>query len=361
MSAQEMLTQEFGNIADLLREQAKALPDKPALIDQRRVLSYAELDSLIDRVAAALQRDGVGQAEVAAICATSSVEYAATFLGILRASAIVAPLAPSSTPESLLLQLKDSSAKVFFLDRDLARHMGSALEQVTARRVALDGSDVGMPFEAWLAPKGAQPVLHELDPEQGFNIIYSSGTTGAPKGIVQPHRQRWGHLRRGIYPQSCVTLVSTPLYSNTTLVSFLPTVSNGGTVVLMPKFDATAFLELAQQHRVTHAMLVPVQYRRLLEHPDFDRYDLSSFQMKFVTSAPFSAELKRQALERWPGGLVEYYGMTEGGATMCLQAHQFPDKLHTVGRPLPGHEVRIIDESGRELPPGSVGEIVGRS
>jgi hypothetical protein len=125
-------------------------------------------------------------------------------------------------------------------------------------------------------------IVH-VDPDQGFNIIYSSGTTGAPKGIVQPHRMRWGQIRRGIYNEQSVTMISTPLYSNTTLVSFLPTLSNGGTAVLMPKFDVKGFLELAQANRATHAMLVPVQYRRLMEYPEFDNYDLSSFQMKFST------------------------------------------------------------------------------
>ncbi|MDO9430116.1 MAG: AMP-binding protein, partial [Phenylobacterium sp.] len=151
------------------------------------------------------------------------------------------------------------------------------------------------------------------------------------------------------------------LYSNTTLVSFLPTISNGGTAVLMPKFDVKQFLDLSEKHRATHAMLVPVQYRRLMEYPDFDRYDLSSYRMKFATSAPFSAQLKRQVLDRWPGGLVEFYGMTEGGGSCGLQAHEFPDKLHTVGRPLPGHDIRLIGEDGREVAQGEVGEVIGRS
>jgi len=361
VTAEELLSQDFGTIADVIRAQAVEHAGKPALIDARRTISYTELDALMDRIAAALQREGVGRADVAAICATTSAEYGATFFGILRAAATVAPLAPSSTPESLVVQLKDSGAKVFFLDAQLAAHMAGVLDQVTAKRVSLDGSDAGVPFEQWLAPEGSKPVLHEVEPDQGFNIIYSSGTTGAPKGIVQPHSMRWGQIRRGVYPADAVTMISTPLYSNTTLVSFLPTISNGGTAVLMPKFDVKQFLDLSETHRATHAMLVPVQYRRLMEYPDFDKYDLSSYRMKFATSAPFSAELKRQVLDRWPGGLVEFYGMTEGGGSCGLQAHEFPDKLHTVGRPLPGHDIRLIGEDGKEVAQGEIGEVVGRS
>jgi acyl-CoA synthetase (AMP-forming)/AMP-acid ligase II len=135
----------------------------------------------------------------------------------------------------------------------------------------------------------------------------------------------------------------------------------GGTAILMAKFDVLAYLELAQRERVTHTMLVPVQYQRIMAAPEFGRYDLSSFRMKQCTSAPFAAALKADVLARWPGALVEIYGMTEGGGTCLLPAHEFPHKLHTVGRPAPGHDVRVIDDAGRELPPGAAGEIVGHS
>ena len=175
---------------------------------------------------------------------------------------------------------------------------------------------------------------------------------------------RWAHVQRGAkyeYGPETVTLLSTPLYSNTTLVVFFPTIAFGGCVVLMPKFDAAAYLKLAQSRRVTHTMLVPVQYQRLMARPDFDSHDLSSFRYKFSTSAPFSAALKADVLQRWPGGLIEFYGMTEGGGTCILEAHLHPDKLHTVGRPAEGSDIRLIDEEGREVAPGEAGEVVGHS
>jgi acyl-CoA synthetase (AMP-forming)/AMP-acid ligase II len=215
-----------------------------------------------------------------------------------------------------------------------------------------------------MAPAGGAPMPVSIAPDAPFNIIYSSGTTGTPKGIVQPHSMRWAHVRRASsfgYDRDAVTICSTPLYSNTTLVSFFPAIAGGGAVVLMAKFEAGKFLEMSQRHKVTHAMLVPVQYQRLMDRPDFDRFDLGSYRLKFCTSAPFSAALKADILRRWPGGLIEYYGMTEGGGTCMLQAHLFPDKLHTVGQPMPGHDIRLIDEQGRQLPPGEIGEVVGRS
>jgi acyl-CoA synthetase (AMP-forming)/AMP-acid ligase II len=364
VSVEQLLEQPFGVLTSLIAAHAKARPDAIAVIDGERTLSYHDLDHLADRVAAGLQRDGLKPTEAIAVCALSSIEYVATFIGGLRAGVAVSPLAPSSTPEQLVMMLDDCAAPMFFLDDSVANDMAGVLSQVKARRIALDGSDAGDDFYAWLPAEGAKPTPVQIEPDWPFNIIYSSGTTGAPKGIVQSHAMRWTQINRGSssgYAPDAVTMVSTPLYSNTTLVSVFPALGLGGALVLMKKFDAGKFLELAERHRATHAMLVPVQYRRLMSHPEFDRFDLSSFRMKFSTSAPFAAELKADVLKRWPGGLVEYYGMTEGGGSFALIAHEHPDKLHTVGQPIPGHDIRLIDEDGKELPVGEIGEVVGRS
>lgn len=364
MTMNDILEQTFGTIPDLIRAHATHRPHHPALIQDERTLDYRELDRLMDRVAASLQRDGVKPGDAIAICAGTSIEYAAVFLGSLRAGVAVAPLAPSSTAESLAVMIADAGAKRLFLDESVARTLDPVRDRIVATRIALDESGAGKSIQDWLAAPGTAPAAVELQPDWPFNIIYSSGTTGAPKGIIQSNAMRWTHVQRGTvngYGPDAVTLISTPLYSNTTLVSFFPTVSLGGTVVMMAKFDAATYLTLAEKYRVTHTMLVPVQYQRIMAHPDFDRYDLSSFNTKFCTSAPFSAALKADIVKRWPGGLLEYYGMTEGGGTCILAAHEYPEKLHTVGLPAPGHDIRLIDEQGKEVPPGETGEVVGHS
>jgi len=357
MTAADLLNSDFATLPDLIRAHAQERGDRIALADDRATLTYAELDALVDRVAAALQRDGVALGQSVAIIAAASVEYGAIFMGTLRAGCVAAPLAPSSTPESLAAMVADCGAPMVFVDRDNAAAIAN--QSIAATQIRLDTEQ----FHAWLAPEGAKPQSVTIAPEHGFNIIYSSGTTGTPKGIVQSHAMRWAHIARNSAAgfDSAVTMISTPLYSNTTLVSFLPTLGWGGTAVLMKKFEARRFLELAERHRATHAMLVPVQYQRIMALPDFDSFDLSSFRLKASTSAPFAPALKADILARWPGVLLEYYGMTEGGASTGLNATEFPDKLHTVGRPLPGHDMRLIDEAGNEVPQGQTGEVVGRS
>ena len=363
------LQTDFATVSDLIRQHAHAAPERLALAEAASFeaasfdaataegaqrLSYGELDVMMNRVAAALQREGVQPGDSIALCAQASVNYAAVFLGALRAGVVVAPLAPGSTAQSLQRMVHDAQAKLVFTDAGSAALLGG----VSAARVMLDDG-----LERWLGDPHAAPAV-AVQPDWPFNIIYSSGTTGEPKGIVQSHGMRWMHVRRGGaygYDGSTVTLLSTPLYSNTTLVVFFPTLAFGGTVVLMPKFEALGYLQLAQQWKVTHTMLVPVQYQRIMSQPSFSHFDLSSFKIKFCTSAPFAAALKADVLARWPGGLVEFYGMTEGGGSFILDAHLHPGKLHTVGRAAQGHDIRLIDEEGLEVAAGEAGEVVGHS
>ncbi|UCU99424.1 class I adenylate-forming enzyme family protein [Acidovorax radicis] len=361
---EQLLAQPFGSLPELIAQQAVHRPHHTALVLDGRSLDFTALCTGMDRVATSLQQGGLRPGDVVALCAGTSIEYVLAYLGALRAGVAVAPLAPSATAEHLSAMLDNCGARLVLRDREVAAqwplHAGAAL-----RCVALDDApEAGEPWSLWLAPGNAAPAPIAPAPDWPFNVIYSSGTTGVPKGIVQSWAMRWAHVRRAVingYGPDAVSLCATPLYSNTTLVAALPTLALGGTLVLMRKFDAARYLALAEQHGATHTMLVPVQYQRLMACPDFNRTDLSRLQHKFCTSAPFSATLKAEVLRRWPGRLIEYYGMTEGGVRCELHCHDHPTKLHTVGRPGEGADIRFIDEQGRELPLGEQGEIVGRS
>ncbi len=357
MTAEAMLASAFATLPALIRAHAAERGAKQALVSGDGTMDYTMLDRMMDRIATALQRDGVPQRTCVAICATPSIIYGAVFLGILRAGCAATPLSPSATGESIAAMINDSAAPIVFVDASTRALIDG--QAITTTIVDFDDGS----FAKWLAPEGSEPAPVTITPEDPFNVIYSSGTTGTPKGIVQSQAMRWAHIHRnsGAGFGDAVTMLATPLYSNTTLVTFLPTLGWGGTAVIMKKFDARGFLELAAAHRATHAMLVPVQYQRIMAVPDFDSFDLSSFRLKTCTSAPFSAALKADVVARWPGLLVEYYGMTEGGGTTMLVANAHPTKLHSVGMPIEGHDIRLIDDDGNEVAQGEMGEVVGRS
>ena len=361
------LDQAYGHIAALINAHASIQPDRIAFDDGQEKLSWAEASALINRIAAQLQAEGLVKGQAVSILGTTSVRYALVYLAAIVAGGCAAPLTTSAAPQQLAAMMADSGADHLFIDTTKFQELrDSGIELPPLKNILLDEPTAGHPllFD-WMAGSGSLPDDLQAGAEDPFNIIYSSGTTGTPKGIIHSRRMRWYQMavgeNSGYGKPGQVTLFSTPLYSNTTLSIFVATVAYGGTAVLMPKFDSRRWLELAQQHRATHTMLVPIQYRRLLDFAEFDNYDLGSLTHKYCTSAPFSAELKAEVLSRMPGGLIEAYSMTEGGVVCLLLAHVHQDKLHTVGVPWGGSEVITIDENLKQLPAGEIGELVGRS
>ncbi|MBL7251046.1 class I adenylate-forming enzyme family protein [Alloalcanivorax marinus] len=360
---------DFVSIPQRLQELADRQPDHPAVHDETGTLTWREFVDGVNRVANRLRAAGLSRGDTVAGLSENNARYLTLFMGTLTAGGCMVPLSGMAAGETLALMINDCDARFLFVSdkhRTLIEPLLDSLHNVDpAQRVALDFQGRGwLGFEEWLGDAGAGAPDHTPSLNDPFNIIYSSGTTGVPKGILHDHRLRARHVERGHalgYDQSAVTLVSTPLYSNTTLVAVLPTLFGGGTIVSMAKFNAHRFLELAEEYRATHAMLVPVQYQRILAEPDFDRFDLSSFKMKFSTSAPLRGHVIADAMKRWPGNIIEFYGLTEGGVTTTLNCAENPTKWDTVGKASPGCELRIIDEDLKEVPAGEIGEIVGRS
>ncbi|PJJ87327.1 acyl-CoA synthetase (AMP-forming)/AMP-acid ligase II [Brevirhabdus pacifica] len=346
--------EQFIDLPAAIRRHAAENPGAPALVAEDQVLDWAGFGDRVARTARLLEGQGVRPGDVVASLAGTSPDHVVVYMASLWLGACMAPLPLGAHPDALAGMANDCGAGVILADAEQVP-LASGLSIATV--IDLSTLDKALATLAPLPPRTASPG-------DAFDIIYSSGTTGTPKGIQHDHRFRSRqNIRLKGYGlgRDSVALVSTPVYSNTTLALLLPMIAHGGRMVLMRKFNEERFLELCEAHRVTHMMLVPVQYRRLLAHPRFDAFDLTSCQVKLSTSAPLTPDLVRDALARWPGRLVNIYGMTEGGVSAILDCGAFPDKLHTVGRAINGAVIRILDAEGNALPPGEVGEVVGHS
>ena len=363
-------TIEIEDIDIYLHRCSKTHPQKLAIADAQQRLTWQALDIKLNQIANAFIALNIQPNQRIAILGKNSVDYALLFLGGLRAGLCIVPLSTLASADSLANMINDSEAKLLFVSQayaDMVEPIADQLKTLMTNGIKnLDyEGDHRESFASFISSASTDDVALPISLDWGFNLIYSSGTTGTPKGILHDRRYRARERDRmaemGIN-ESSRTLVSTPLYSNTTLFMFLATLGHGGTAFIMEKFATQHFLELSEAEKITHAVLVPVQYERLLNEPNFDQFDLSSYQLKLSTSAPLHAPVKQDLLKRWPaGGLLEIYGMTEGGVGCSLAAHERPDKLDTVGQPIPGCDIRIIDEQGHELPRGEAGEIVGTS
>ncbi len=328
--------------------------------------TWGDFNDNMNRVANALLASGAAQGDRVVVMMGNSVEILEIIFGIVKAGCSVVPLSGLLTGQQLASLINDCGAKQAFATPEfierLAPFEGDLLYLQDGHRYVVHGQAQGWTnFHALIDGQstGTPNVVYHA--EDGFNIIYSSGTTGLPKGIMQSHRARvhWAisNALEMRFSDRSRALTTTSLYSNGTWLMMLPVLFSGGTCVVMPAFDPMLFLRLVEQEKITHTFMVPAQFIALLQ-TDMGLHDLSSLDVMLCAGSPLRRETKRQVIERMGDKLIELYGFSEGFATM-LKPGAPVDKFDTVGTPVLGFEVRILNESGEVLGPGEIGEIAG--
>ena len=322
------------------------------------------------RIANGLIAAGIGKGDRIAVLSRNSVECAEVMTGILCSGASMVPVPSTATPEAQRNMLADSAVKGLFVSDD---YREAALDQFLdlpsircELRFALESAcDVFSDHWVWAGQFPAVSPNIQMALDEEYDILYSSGTTGMPKGIIHSHLAR--HLlisgTQAMDFEGATVLTSTPLYSNTTITTWWPSVWVGATQIIMRKFNAERANELVRDYEVTHAMLVPVQYQRMWAADNHTAANWKSVRWLLSTSAPLSAAMKEKILADTEAQLLEFYGLTEGGVATTLVARKAAElgKLASVGQVQPGGELRILGENGEQLGPLEAGEIVGRT
>ena len=361
-------------MGSLLERHARYRPHHVAVVaphgENEVRLTWREFDAHVNRWANALARLGVGRGDRVATVLANSLPLLATYWACAKLGAAVVPLSPLLNASGLASLAADATPRVILGSRgqlamldEVRAGLAFAPDWVLADASAEDGRAGWLSFAALVdAASSSAPQVH-VDAGDLFTIMYSSGTTGLPKGICHTHfiRAMYALTLASSYriaPESIV-LHTGAIVFNGAMVTMMPAFMTGATYVLHRAFDPDAFVATVERERVTHTMMVPAQIIAVLSSPGFDAGRLASMQCLLSLGAPLPLEWKERLNRLLPRRFHELYGLTEGFVTI-LDRDDAVRKAGSVGVPPPFYDMRIVGEDGRQLPAGEVGEIVGR-
>ncbi len=349
---------------------ARQQPDKPAYImaGSGAVLSYGALDRRSNQGAQLFRQLGLKPQDHIALLMENCLGFMEICWAAQRSGLFFTAISTHLTPDEIAYIVRDCGARIFITSAALGDTAAALLPLLPGNvaRYMLGGTRDG--YGDWEAARAAQPASPVADEVSGRDMLYSSGTTGRPKGVkpafgneplgwISPTLQLLCQKMCGMQADSRY-LSPAPLYHAAPLRFSMTAVALGGTVIVMEKFDAEHFLALVQRYRVTQTQLVPTMFVRMLKLPEATRraYDISSLRAAVHAAAPCPIDVKRQMIEWWGPILIEYYAGTEGNGVTIINAEEWLAHPGSVGRSLVG-EIKITDEAGQALPPGQVGSI----
>jgi long-chain acyl-CoA synthetase len=358
------------NFGEVIAPAATLDPGRTALIAGERELSFGELDERASRFAAVLASRGVGRGDVVALAVGNDVRFVECMLGTLRAGAVGLLVNVKLGAETLAYVASHSEAKLLVVDGALGDRAEALAAAPPARRptLTLGGGPAGAePYEEALSAAQPHAGAADVDPDELALLMYTSGSTGRPKGCMLSHGNTWWQARSDartmLLDEHDRGLATGPLYhANALWGILLPMLFVGGSVAILPEFDAARVLESIDRHAVTFTSGTPSMFALLLAHPEIGRYSLSTIEVLMCGSAPVPAELMSRIVDRFACEVVESYGLTEGGANVITPRWGIK-KLGSTGLPVPDVEIRVVDpaDDARDCEVDEIGELWTRS
>ncbi len=372
-----MHTSEFLTIASAI------VPDRTAIVFEGNRFTYAQLQDRANRLANALSDMGVSKGDRVAVMQVNCNELVEAYFACAKLDALYVPLNFRAKAEEVAFALKDAEPKVLMVGRRYVEQVRPIKGQAKSRlqMVVLDGRATPKhpDYDSLLEKASAEERVPSGADEDLTILMYTAGTTEQPKGVMLTHESLSSYVLGNVNPADPDVeernILTVPLYHIAGVQAVLSGVYGGRTLIVQRQFDAEEWMKLVERERVDRAMMVPTMLKRIIDHPDFERHDLSSLKVITYGAAPMPLEVIKRALRKLPKArFINAFGQTETASTITMlppedhvldgaspaEVEKKLKRLGSIGKPLVDVEVRIVDEEGKDMKPGQVGEIVAR-
>jgi len=370
------------NTTDFLSIGNAICPERHLMVFEGTRRSFSETYERVNRLANALRGLGIKKGDRIGMLQVNSSQYVEAYFAAAKVGAIFVPLNFRAKSEELGYMIGNASAKVLFVGERYLGMVEGILSQLPCveRCICLDEVEGDkLRYEDLLSSSPSDDVAEEIEDEDITILMYTSGTTGRPKGVPLRHSGFISYVLENVEPANPDVeernLLTVPLYHVAGVQAMLAAVYGGRTLVLMRQFETEEWMKMVQEEKVTRAMLVPTMLKWVIDHPDFKKYDLSSLKVITYGAAPMPFEVIKKAIEemRWVR-FINAFGQTETASTITALGpedhviegteEEREKKLKrltcSIGKPLPDVEIKIVDAEGGTLPHQEVGEILAR-